>query len=280
VRQTGGFLAALERAEQMGAEVVQLWAQNNRQWRPPAPPGPVYDDYRRAVGASAVVSATVCHAPYLINVISPDPPTRERSAAALVANLRAATALGAAGLVLHPGSHRGVEPGSAIRRIAQALVCALDAVEAADGAVCGLWLENTAGAGGTVGRTVSELAEVIDAADADARIGICLDTQHLWASGVRFGTERQANRLVSEVDGRIGLERLGCVHLNDSRVPFGANRDRHENLGLGYIGRAALARVLSHPALRGIPAILEVPGLEGNGPGPADLAVARKLLRG
>jgi deoxyribonuclease-4 len=273
VRQAGGFLAALRRGEEMGADVVQLFAQSNRQWRLPPRRDEEYASYRDAVAASAVVTATVCHAPYLINVISPDGVTEARSFASLVANLEAATALGAFGLVMHPGSHRGIGASTAAARIARRVVDALD--EAGGG--CALLLENTAGAGGTVGRTFAELAAIIDAADGDPRIGVCIDTQHLWASGVRYRTLAEADHVVAQLDREVGLARVRCLHLNDSKVALGANRDRHENLGTGTIGAAPLRALISHPGLQRAPAILEVPGIEGHGPGPADLAVARRL---
>lgn len=277
VRQAGGFLAALGRAEDMGAEVVQLFAQSNRQWRLPHHAHELYATYRDACGASATVSATVCHAPYLINVISPDARTRARSIASLVANLRAATALGAFGLVLHPGSHRGVDADTAERRIARCVVACLDQAQAPDGEVCDLLLENTAGAGGTVGRSFGELAAIIAAAGGDRRVGVCLDTQHLWASGVSFATRAKADRVVEQLDKEVGLSRLRCLHVNDSKVALGAGRDRHENLGKGTIGPRPLRALLGHPDLQTLPAILEVPGVKGDGPGAADLAMARSL---
>lgn len=260
----------------MGAEVVQLFLQNSRQWRLPDDRDETYVAYRQRAAASPVVSGTVCHAPYLINVISPDPVTEARSLASLIANLRAATALGAFGLVLHPGSHRGHDVDGAAARIAQRAVVALDEAMAAVGE-CQLLLENTAGAGGTVGSTFADLAAIIDAAEGDPRLGVCLDTQHLWASGVEFTTPAQADAVVDQLAGEIGLDRLRCLHLNDSKVPCGARRDRHENLGSGTIGARPLRSLLGHPDLQDVPAILEVPGIDGKGPGPADLAVARRL---
>lgn len=277
VSQQGGFLAALRRGEEMGAEVLQLFAQSNRQWRMPDRSSQDYDTYRSAQQASQVVRATVCHAPYLVNVISPDPTTRARSAASLVANLRAASALGAFGLVLHPGSHRGVEPATATERIARCLLEALE--EAADSSgTCGILLENTAGAGGTVGRSFGELAAMIEATGGDSRIGVCLDTQHLWASGVSYATPGEADQVIRQLASEVGLERLACIHLNDSKVPLGANRDRHENLGRGLIGDAALQALLGANELQRLPVVLEVPG-EGHGPRAVDLAKARELQR-
>ncbi len=142
---------------------------------------------------------------------------------------------------------------------------------------CPILLENAAGAGGTVGRDLEELGEILSRARAGAALGVCLDTQHLWASGVDFGTPQTADAVVARVDATVGLAALGCLHLNDSKVPLGANRDRHANLGEGLIGAAALGCLLAHPALQDRPAILEVPGA-GHGPRAEDVAAARRAL--
>jgi deoxyribonuclease-4 len=272
VRQTGGFVAALRRAEDIGADFIQLFPQNNRQWRLPEHPEHSYCEYAAAREVSRV-RGTVCHAPYLINLISPDPLTAERSFESLVRNLRASAALGAIGLVFHPGSHRRVDPETAVERLGERCSAALDTA-AVD---CHLLLENTAGAGGSLGRSFVELGAIIAAAGADERIGVCLDTQHLFAVGESFGTLREADAVVAALDRHVGLDRLRCVHLNDSKVPCGAKKDRHESLGEGWIGRRGFRALLGHPALQGLPAVLEVPGYQGRGPGAADVKVAREL---
>jgi deoxyribonuclease-4 len=142
---------------------------------------------------------------------------------------------------------------------------------------CPILLENAAGAGDTVGRSFEELQQVIEAAGGDGRLGVCLDTQHLWASGVPFTTVDEADDLIDLVADTVGLDRLQCIHLNDSKVEFGANRDRHQNIGEGTIGEEALAALIGHPALQGLPAILEVPGT-GDGPRVEDVARARRVL--
>jgi deoxyribonuclease IV len=200
VRQAGGLLAALRRGEAMGAEVVQVFAQSSRQWRLPDRADEVYATYREACEASPVVGATVCHAPYLINLISPDPETRARSFDSLVANLEAATSLGALGLVLHPGSHRGVDAATAVERIARCVVAALDQVQAAKGGVCDLLLENTAGAGDTVGRHFSELGGLLDVAGRDPRVGVCLTPSTCGPRASRSPRRRGPTR--SSVDWR------------------------------------------------------------------------------
>jgi len=144
-----------------------------------------------------------------------------------------------------------------------------------------LLLENTAGAGGTVGRSFDELASLIEALDSVGmanQIGICLDTQHMWASGMRYTTIEDADRLIDDFNKLIGIGRLRCIHLNDSKVPYGSQRDRHENIGEGTIGIDGLAALIGHPSLSGLPAILEVPG-NGHGPEANQVIVARETLR-
>lgn len=275
VRQAGGLLNALGRGEAMGAAAIQVWAQSARQWR-----RPYHDDdylaFGQALRASTGVRAALCHAPYLINLASPDDALYQRSRQCLEDNLRAGILMGVTGVVLHPGSHLGAGLDSCIARLARALRDALDGSDAGSAGVQ-LLLENTAGAGGTLGRTFDELAAIMAAAADDPRIGVCLDTQHLWASGVGFEGASDADAVVRSLHRHVGLERLRCLHLNDSKVPFGANRDRHENLGAGTIGAPGLRAILGQPRLQGLPAILEVPGIEHHGPGPADLGEARRL---
>jgi deoxyribonuclease-4 len=277
VRAGKGLVPALERGAEIGAEVVQIFTQSPRMWKPSQYGPEVLSGYREAQAEHPSVVATFCHATYLINLASPDPELASKSRACLNSNLATAEGMGADGLVLHVGSHRGSGFEAALPAIVDALVEALDSVEAAP-EPCPILLENAAGAGDTVGRSFDELAQVIDVAGGDERLGVCLDTQHLWASGVPFSTIEEADSLIALVEETVGLERLQCLHLNDSKVAFGANRDRHENIGDGTIGTKALASLLGHPDLQGLPAILEVPG-EGDGPRRADVAKARRVWK-
>ena len=275
VRAGKGLVPALQHGEDIGAEVVQIFTQSPRMWKPSQYGPDVLAAYRAAQGEHPTVTSTFCHATYLINLASPDPELAAKSRACLNANLATAEGMGSDGLVLHIGSHRGSGLDAALPGVVEALVEALDSVEAADDS-CPILLENAAGAGDTVGRSFEELAMVIDHADGDERLGVCLDTQHLWASGVPFATAEEADDLVSQVADTVGLERLQCLHLNDSKVAFGANRDRHENIGDGTIGTKGLAALLGHPDLQGLPAILEVPGA-GDGPRAEDVVAARRV---
>jgi deoxyribonuclease-4 len=287
VRAGGDLVGALERAHEVGAEVVQVFTQSPRAWKPTEHAPAVLERYRSAVAADRTVRATFCHATYLINLAATDPDVLARSRACLVANLSAAYGMGASGLVLHLGSHRGRGFDRCVGQVVDGLLGALEAAEdpvagapgaERDPAACPILLENAAGAGDTVGRTFEELAAVLDLADAGGAIGTCLDTQHLWASGVGYGSPKEADAVVRGIDETVGLGSLRCLHLNDSKVPLGANRDRHENLGRGAIGETALACLLGHPSLDGLFAVLEVPG-DGHGPRRDDLRAARRILR-
>ena len=275
VRAGKGLVPALQHGDEIGAEVVQIFTQSPRMWKASQYGPEVLAGYREAQHDHPTVTSTFCHATYLINLATPDPALGAKSRACLNANLATAEGMGSDGLVLHIGSHRGSGFDAALPGIVEALIEALDSVEVSSDP-CPILLENAAGAGDTVGRSFEELAMVIDTAGGDERLGVCLDTQHLWASGVPFGTVDEADDLIALVEETVGLDRLQCLHLNDSKVAFGANRDRHENIGDGTIGAEALAALLGHPDLQGLPAILEVPG-DGDGPRTKDVSLARKV---
>jgi deoxyribonuclease-4 len=224
------------------------------------------------------VRATFCHASYLINLGSGDAALKERSFDALVDHLAVATGLGADGVVLHIGSHLGAGTDAVSDKIATALVGALDrATVLAGEPSCRLVIENTAGAGGTIGRSFEEIATILEATGNDARLAVCVDTQHLFASGISYGTIEEADAVVEEIRTTVGLERLACWHVNDSKVALGSNRDRHENLGEGEIGLEALACLLGHPDIAHSVALLENPG-DGGGPRAEDVKVAHGVL--
>ncbi len=276
VRAGKGLVPALEHGADIGADAVQIFTQSPRMWKPSQYSDDVLAAYREAQSEHPSVVATFCHATYLINLASPDPELAAKSRSCLTANLSTADGMGADGLVLHIGSHRGSGFDTALPAVAEALVGSLDEVDA-DVEGCPILLENAAGAGDTVGRSFEELARVIEAAGRDERLGVCLDTQHLWASGIPFGTVEEADDLIALIEDTVGMARLRCMHLNDSKVDFGANKDRHENIGEGTIGTDGLAALLGHPALQDVPAILEVPG-EGDGPRTEDVVAAREVL--
>jgi deoxyribonuclease-4 len=277
VRAGGKLVPALDRGAEIGAEVIQVFTQSPRAWKPTQYSDEVLYDYRVAQERHPQVTETFCHATYLINLASDQPEVLERSRACLAANLAVATGMGASGLVLHVGSHKGRGFAECVPQVVDAL---LGVLAAQPGEAAPILLENAAGSGDTVGRSFDELATLLTAAGRDGRqaLGVCLDTQHLWASGISYASVEEADDIVAQFDAVIGLARLRCLHLNDSKVELGANRDRHENIGEGTIGAEALGNLISHPALVDLPAMLEVPG-DGDGARAIDIAAARHALQ-
>lgn len=278
VSSSGGLLKALDRGHEREAQAIQLHTQSPRMWKTGKHSREELVEYRLAQAKDPTIRATFCHASYLINLATTDQALHGKSEHALTNNLVIAAEMGASGVVLHVGSHLGSGIDAAADRVATRLVDALNEASArATQPLAPLLLENTAGAGGTIGRSFEELARVLEAAGNDERIGFCLDTQHLFASGVEFSDRISADAVVRRFDEELGLERLGCIHMNDSKVPLGANRDRHENIGEGEIGDVAFGWLLSNDALDGVPAVLEVPG-DGHGPRLEDVVHAKKVV--
>jgi len=261
VSPAGGPANAVARGEERACRAIQFFNQSPRAWRPR-----VYDDeevsaYHEALAASEQVDAMLIHAVYLLNCASEDEEIRGKSLTALKHALDAGAALGAVGVVLHPGSalKAGGSVERAIERAGAVIREALE--ESAEGGI--LHLEDTAGAGGTLGRSFEELAALIEAAGGSERIGICLDSCHLLASGYDIRTADGLSDVLDRFEEVVGLDRLGSLHVNDSMTPLGSNRDRHINLGEGEIGPDGIAAFLSEPRFDGLPVIFEGPGHKG-----------------
>lgn len=248
-------------------------------WKPSQYAPEVLAAYREAQSEHPTITDTFCHATYLINLASGDPELYEKSVATLTHNLSVARGMASSGVVLHVGSHKGAGFEEVVGQIGEAFERALEGADAApDGVVdCPILIENAAGAGGTVGRSLEEVEALIAACGNDERLGVCIDAQHLWASGFDFSNVAGAKRLVKEIDDRFGIGRLRCLHLNDSKIELGGNRDRHANIDEGTIGSAGLAPFIAHPKIRNLPLILEVPGT-GDGPRAEDVAQARAVM--
>jgi apurinic endonuclease APN1 len=248
-------------------------------WKPSQYAPEVLANYREAQANHPSITDTFCHATYLINLASPDPALYQKSVDCLISNLSVGRGMASSGVVLHVGSHLGAGFETVIKQISEAFERALDTAEPAPPGVkdCPILIENAAGTGGTVGRSLDEIQALIDACGGDERLGICIDTQHLWASGVDYSTIAGTNALVKEIDDRIGISRLRCFHLNDSKIELGGNRDRHANIDEGTIGTKGLAPLVGHPQIRDLPLLLEVPG-SGDGPRAEDVIAARKVV--
>ena len=255
----GGVFKAVERAVERGCRSLQIFNQSPRMWKPREYGEEEIAQFVDAMAASDVDSCLI-HAVYLLNCASEDPEIRGKSLASLTHSLRAGALLGADAVVLHPGSAlKGGGPvDEAIERAAGTIA---EALAESDG--CRLDLENTAGAGGTLGRTFEELATLLELAGGGERLGICLDSCHLYASGYDVRTPESLSAVIDEFDRVVGCGRLGSLHVNDSKVPFNSNVDRHAFLGDGELGRSGCATFLSEPRFEGLPCVLETGSEDG-----------------
>lgn len=271
VSPAGGLPKAIARGEALGARAIQIFNQSPRQWRPTAYPDADIAAFREAM-AESPIDAVLIHAVYLINCASEDPDIRAKSLTSLTHSLRVGQQIGAQGVVLHPGS---AKTGDVKEAVARAGATIAEALKESEG--CPLHLENTAGTGGTLGRSVQELAELIDAAGGGKRLGLCLDSCHLFASGYDIRSRAGMDDLIAEVKEKVGLERLGSLHFNDSQTPLGANRDRHANACAGELGEEGCIVFLSTPAFEDLACVLETPGTERSGPTQAEVSLLMKL---
>jgi deoxyribonuclease-4 len=271
VSPAGGLARAIERGVERGCRSIQIFNQSPRMWRPS-----VYRDedvaaFREAM-AGSTIDAVLIHAVYLLNCASDDAGIRAKSLASLTHSLRVGARIGAHAVILHPGSAKTGHVGEAIARAGETIAAAL-----ADSDGCELHLENTAGTGGTLGRSIEELALLLDAAGGDARLGVCLDSCHLYASGYDIRTPAGMSTVLRDCTRRLGRGRVRSLHLNDSQMPLGSNRDRHANVGAGELGEAGCGAFLSAPGLQRLPCVLETPGVKREGPSREEVAFARSL---
>jgi len=242
-------------------------------WRPTKYGEEDFAAFREAMEASAV-EAVVIHAVYLINCATTDKELRTKSRQSLTHALRIGDAIGAAGVVLHPGAQKGEPLGASMKRAAKVIAAA---VKNSDH--CPLLLEQTAGHKGLLGRDFDQTAELIELAGGGKRLGLCLDSCHLFVQGYEITDEEHLSAIVDEADAKVGLDRLRCLHVNDAAAPFGSCRDRHANIGQGEMGRKGLATFLSEPKFEGLPATLETPGPEKKGSDRKEVTLARRLRR-
>jgi deoxyribonuclease-4 len=267
----GGIKKALDNGHAFGMDAVQLFVQSPRAWRFPEH-DPADLEAFKARREELGIRAVAVHALYLLNLASPKEDFYEKSVTTLRSTMDAACAIGAEAVVFHVGSHLGSGFEAALDRVVPALA------EALEGSSDTTWLcmENTAGTGGTIGRSLEELAALYEALDHHPRLGVCLDSCHLWASGYDVTDRKELDATLARLDELIGLDRLRCLHVNDSKTPLGSNRDRHDNIGDGLMGEG-LGVFLAHPKLKGLPAYLEVPGTDGHGPDAEQTTKLREL---
>jgi deoxyribonuclease-4 len=267
----GGIDTAIDRIAAIGGDCVQVFTQSPRMWRPTnhsAQAIAAFHDKREQHDIGGVV----CHALYLVNLAAPDDAVYEKSIATMRTTVDTACAIGADGVIFHVGSHLGAGFEAGLERTVAALELVLERCEG------DTWLlmENSAGAGGTIGRSLEELETLLERLDRHPRLGLCIDSCHLWVSGFDVTDRKVVNKLVRDLDKRIGLDRLRALHVNDAAAPLGSNRDRHANILEGEMGEG-LGAFLAHPAFQHLSAYLEVPGPDKHGVDAAEIQKLRDL---
>jgi deoxyribonuclease-4 len=268
---SGGIDTAIDRIEAIGGDCVQVFTQSPRMWRPTNHKPEAIERFH-ARRAEAGIGGVVCHALYLCNLAAPDEAIYEKSVQTMRNTVDAACAIGADGVIFHVGSHLGAGFEAGLDRTCAALARVLERCEG------DTWLlmENSAGAGGTIGRSLEELQTLLDRLDRHPRLGICLDSCHLYVSGYDVTDPPAVDALVQELDEGMGIDRLRALHLNDSAAELGSNRDRHANIGEGLMGEG-LGAFIAHPAFQHLSAYLEVPGENKQGPNANELQKLRDL---
>ena len=275
-----GLAHAAERARVVGASAIQVFTDDPRAWTPRAEPHPDLAPFRELLAEWDV--PLLVHASYLVNLATPDARVFERSVDRVRQELRAAATMGAVAVNVHVGSHRGAGVREGVERTAEAVDRVLRDLEL-DGEVPRLVLEDSAGQGDSLGVTVDELGRILDAAERRGidrgRLGVCLDTAHLWGAGHDIDDPRSVDELFATADRILGSGSLAMVHLNDSQAAKGSRSDRHQHIGEGRIGTSGLAHLVRHPRLATVPMILETPGMD-QGWDAVNMARVRTLLAG
>jgi len=270
----GGVWKALQRGAGIGCEVVQLFVKNNMQWFGKAHAQEDLALYAKELAAQKL-AAVFGHTGYLINLGAPPCAKRDKSLQSLIQEIKLATDLGLPFLVMHPGAHLGSGETAALARI----VSGLDEVfQATKSSAVRIALENTAGQGTCLGHTISHLASIYEQVKQPKRLGVCLDTAHLFAAGYDIRTPKGWNAAIAEVDSLIGLDRILAFHLNDSKTDLGSRVDRHAAIGAGKIGRQAFRHIVNDARFRDLPGCLETPKSADLHEDVENLATLRSLV--
>jgi deoxyribonuclease-4 len=273
VSTSGGLLKVLERAEDTRSDAIQIFNQSPRMWRPTNYTEEDFAAFREGMEGSRLKSAML-HMIYLINPATADRQMRKKSLDSLTHALRVGEGIGAIGLVVHPGALKDDTRANAKKRAIQMLKEALAETDS-----CPILYENTAGSPQLLGRDFDETAELIEQTGGPKRLGLCIDSCHLHATGYDVRTPEGVAEIADEIETKIGLDQLKAIHLNDSRDARGSNRDRHAAIGKGEIGRKGFRTFLSEPRFQDLPAVSETPGLAGKGPDRKEVLLMRQLRR-
>lgn len=270
VSTSGGLTKAIDRATNIGAEAIQIFASSPRAWRFRHPDDEAAEEFRR-LSKQENVGPCYIHGSYLVN-IGGSPDQIEKSIDSLVNNMNAAGKIGAEGVIFHGGSHKG----KGFENIFDQAVETLQKVLESSPDDVWLCLENSAGMGSHIGSSFQEMGALISGVD-HPNFKVCLDTEHMFAAGYNISSPEEIKTVMSEFDDEIGLEKLVAVHANDSKVELGAGIDRHENIGEGHIGTAGFECIMAEPSFKKVPFFLEVPGFDGDGPDKKNLDLLKRI---
>jgi deoxyribonuclease-4 len=271
----GGVWRALQRGRSINCESVQIFVKSNMRWfgKPYSPQDLAL--YANELAANSF-SCVFGHSGYLINLGAPPSPNRDQSIKSLIQEIQLATDLGLPFLVLHPGAHLGTGETAALKQI----IAGLDEVFAASRkSPVRIALENTAGQGSCLGNKLAHLAAIVDGVKGPERLGVCLDTAHLFAAGYDIRTSKGWDATMREVGALLGLKQVLCFHLNDSKTDLGSRVDRHAHIGQGKIGREAFRHIVNDPRFKNHPACLETPKSEDMKEDVINLATLRALRK-
>jgi deoxyribonuclease-4 len=269
----GGLVRAIERAEERTCDAIQIFNQSPRMWRPTRYSDDDFAEFREAMGNSRVAVVAI-HMIYLINPAAKDREMQRKSLESLTHALWVGDGIGALGVVVHPGALKDDSRTNARKRAIKLIKEALARSER-----CPIIYENTAGSPQLLGLDFDETAELIDRTGGPKRLGLCIDSCHLHATGYDVRTPDGMRDLVDEIEVKVGLEQLKLLHVNDSRDKRGSNRDRHAPIGKGEIGRKGFRAFLGERRLQGVPAVLEGPGIDGHNVARKDVQLIRRLGR-
>ena len=267
----GGLPRAIERGEQMSCEAIQIFNQSPRMWRPTRYSERDFTAFREAQKQS-LVQVVAIHMIYLINPAAKDREMRKKSLDSLTHALRVGDEIGAMGVVVHPGALKDDTRANAKKRSVKLIKEALARSDR-----CPIIYENTAGSPQLLGRDFDETAELIDRTGGPKRLGLCVDSCHLYATGYDIATPEGMKEMVDEIEAKVGIKQLKLLHVNDATDPLGSNRDRHAPIGKGTIGRKGLRAFLGEPRIQGVPAVLEGPGIDGRSPDRRSVQLVRYL---
>ena len=262
---------AIDRAVEIGADCIQIFGSSPQSWQPFIFPLEQVDLFMKKKEKFGI-GPVFLHAIYLINLASDNPYILGRSIGSLEQYLKFGKIIGAEGVIFHVGSHKGKGFAAVAEQVVEAMRQILLRTEGSGKLI----LENSAGAGGVIGAKFGELGKLIKAVNSP-RLAVCLDTAHAFESGYDFKTKAGLDSSLKEFDRQVGLEKLSCLHANDSKTPLGSNRDRHANIGEGEIGLAGFKNIVNHPEIKDLPLVIETPGFDENGPDLKNMEILRGL---